>query len=149
MTSKKNQRLYEEEDIVLLTAGDMLETARTVRRRLKEIGYSCSLLAVSCKEEADRETICGLAEDHRLLVTLEAGVKNGGLGEQVQNLVSGQGLLLSVLPIFVPDEYAGCSLSKLPQEEAGVDPESVTKRVVEAYIAAGPRDSRIQKRKKD
>ncbi|MDE6960395.1 MAG: 1-deoxy-D-xylulose-5-phosphate synthase, partial [Lachnospiraceae bacterium] len=118
MVSKKSKLLYEEEDIVLLAKGEQSKTARAVRRRLKEIGYSCSLLEVGSKASVDQEMIRFLSEEHRLFVTMEA---EGSLGAQIQDVVSGQGLPGRVLVIAVPDAYAKDSLQTLPSEEADMD----------------------------
>ena len=115
MVSKKSKLLYEEEDIVLLAKGEQSKTARAVRRRLKEIGYSCSLLEVGSKASVDQEMIRFLSEEHRLFVTMEAEAE-GSLGAQIQDVVSGQGLPGRVLVIAEPDAYAKDSLQTLPSE---------------------------------
>lgn len=137
MVSKKSKLLYEEEDIVLLAKGEQSKTARAVRRRLKEIGYSCSLLEVGSKASVDQEMIRFLSEEHRLFVTMEAEAE-GSLGAQIQDVVSGQGLPGRVLVIAVPDAYAKDSLQTLPSEEADMDIESVTEQIIATYIVTRP-----------
>ena len=67
----KSELLYEEEDIAILAVGSMVKTAEQVRRRLKEIGYSCTLVNARFVKPVDTDMITELSKDHRLLVTME------------------------------------------------------------------------------
>ncbi len=130
----KSEVLYEEEDIALLAVGSMVKTAETVRRRLKEIGYSCSLVNARFVKPIDTDIIEQLAGEHRLLVTLEENVRCGGYGEKVQDYVEDHRLSVQVLNIALPDEYVEHGNVALLHEEVGIDPESVVKKVVTRYV---------------
>ena len=79
----KSEILYEEESIALIFAGHMASVAEKVRRKLKEIGYSCSLVNARFVKPVDTQMLEYLAQDHSLFVTLEENVLSGGFGEQV------------------------------------------------------------------
>ena len=130
----KSEVIYEEEDIALLAVGSMVKTAEEVRRKLKEIGYNCTLVNGRFIKPVDTEVLEELAKDHRLLVTMEENVRSGGYGEKVRDYAADRGLKVQVLQIAIPDEYVEHGNVSLLYEEVGIDPESVTKQIIEKYI---------------
>ena len=122
----KSEVIYEEEDIALLAVGSMVKTAEQVRRNLKGIGYSCTLVNGRFIKPVDTDILEELAKDHRLIVTMEENVRSGGFGERVQDYI--------VLEITLPDEYVEHGNVSLLYEEVGIDADSVTKRIIEKYI---------------
>ncbi len=133
----KSELLYEEEDIAILAVGSMVKTAEQVRRRLKEIGYSCTLVNARFVKPVDTDIITELSKDHRLLVTMEENVQSGGYGEKVQDWIVQKKLQTAVLNISIPDEYVEHGNVDILYEEVGIDAESVTKRIIEKYIVQG------------
>ncbi len=131
----KSEVLYEEEDIALLAVGSMVKTAVEVRRLLKETGYSCTLVNARFVKPIDTEVLKMLSADHRLFVTLEENVLSGGYGEKVRDYVQERIPGAEVLSIALPDAYVEHGSVELLYEDAGIDAESVYKRVVERYIA--------------
>jgi len=73
--------IYEEEDIALLAVGNMVKIAEQVRKNLKEIGYSCTLVNARFVKPIDTEVLDMLSADHKLLVTMEENVRSSGVGE--------------------------------------------------------------------
>lgn len=130
----KGELLYEEEDIAILAVGSMVKTAEKVRRALKEVGYSCTLVNARFVKPIDTALVRELCREHKLLVTMEENVRSGGFGEKVQGYVMDQNLSVKVLTITIPDEYVEHGNVDLLYEEVGIDAESVTKRVIEQYI---------------
>ncbi len=130
----KSEWIYEEEDIALLAVGSMVKTAEQVRRNLKAIGYSCSLVNARFVKPIDTEVIRELSREHRLLVTMEENVRSGGYGEKVLDYAVLQRLPVQVLNIAIPDEYVEHGNVEILYEETGIDAGSVTKRVIERYI---------------
>ena len=130
----KSEVIYEEEDIALLAVGSMVKTAEQVRRNLKEIGYSCTLVNGRFIKPVDTDILEELAKDHRLIVTMEENVRSGGFGERVQDYIVDRELPVHVLEITLPDEYVEHGNVSLLYEEVGIDADSVTKRIIEKYI---------------
>ncbi len=130
----KSEMIYEEEDIAILAVGSMVKTAEAVRRKLKQTGYSCTLVNGRFIKPIDTEVIGELAKEHRLLVTMEENVRSGGYGEKVRDYAQEQELPVKVLNIAVPDEYVEHGNVAFLYEEVGIDAESVTKRIIERYV---------------
>ncbi len=130
----KSEVIYEEEDIALLAVGNMVKIAEQVRKNLKEIGYSCTLVNARFVKPIDTEVLDMLFADHKLLVTMEENVRSGGYGERVMDYVVEQELPVKLLNISLPDEYVEHGNVALLYEEVGIDAQTVTKRIIEKYI---------------
>ena len=130
----KSEVIYEEEDIALLAVGNMVKIAEQVRKNLKEIGYSCTLVNARFVKPIDTEVLDMLSSDHKLLVTMEENVRSGGYGEKVREYVVEQELPVKLLNISLPDEYVEHGNVALLYEEVGIDAQTVTKRIIEKYI---------------
>ena len=57
MVYGKSEVSDEEEDIAILGVGSMVETAEEVRKNLKEIGYSCTLVNGRFIKPIDTEAV--------------------------------------------------------------------------------------------
>ena len=130
----KSEVIYEEEDIALLAVGNMVKIAEQVRKNLKEIGYTCTLVNARFVKPIDTEVLDMLSADHKLLVTMEENVRSGGYGEKVMDYVVEQELPVKLLNISLPDEYVEHGNVALLYEEVGIDAQTVTKRIIEKYI---------------
>ena len=130
----KSEVLYEEEDIAVIFVGHMAELADSVRRSLKETGYSCSLINARFVKPLDTELLEELAKDHFLFVTIEENVLTGGFGEQVMDYVSRAALDVYVRNIGIPDEYVEHGNVEVLRKETGLDRETVVKQIVTDYL---------------
>lgn len=129
----RSEILYEEEDIALLAVGSMVKTAVTVRRALKDMGYSCSLVNARFVKPIDEEMVREMAQSHKLLVTMEENVESGGFGEKVRECLDELQTSCRLLSIAIPDEYVEHGNVSLLYQEVGIDADSVIKRIVTAY----------------
>jgi 1-deoxy-D-xylulose-5-phosphate synthase len=130
----KSETIYDESDIALLAVGSMVKTAKEVREELKEIGYNCSLVNARFVKPIDEDNILELVGEHKLIVTLEENVKNGGYGEKVLQFISEYGIKINILIIAIPDEYVEHGNVEILKKEVGIDKESIIKRIISAYV---------------
>ena len=130
----KSEVLYEEKDIAVIFVGHMAELADSVRRSLKEAGYSCSLINARFVKPLDTELLDELAKTHSLFVTIEENVLTGGFGEQVMDYVSRAALDVHVRNIGIPDEYVEHGNVEVLRKETGLDRETVVKQIVTDYL---------------
>ena len=129
----KAEMLYEEEGIALLAVGSMVKSAEAARLRLKERGLSCTLVNARFVKPVDEEMIERLARGHRLIVTLEENVASGGFGERVRTFADEKELPAQILSVTIPDEYVEHGNVELLKKEIGIDEDTVTKRIREAW----------------
>lgn len=71
------------EGVAILAVGDFLEQGRQAAAKLKEKGIHATVAAVRCVSEPDEAALAELAKTHKVAVTLEDGVLDGGFGEKV------------------------------------------------------------------
>ena len=133
ITYGKAEVIYEEEDIALFAIGSMVKTAEAVRRDLKDRGFSCSLINARFCKPIDEECIKELSSRHKLIVTMEENVRTGGFGEKVLNYCTDYELPSRVISISLPDDYIEHGNVELLKKEAGIDPETIVKRIVTEY----------------
>lgn len=71
-------------DVAVLALGDFFELGERVANRLAaEYGIEATLVNPRFATELDREFLDGLTAEHRVVVTLEDGILDGGWGERV------------------------------------------------------------------
>lgn len=131
----KSESIYEESDIAIISVGHMFESAVKTRKMLKEKGYNCSLINARFIKPIDEAMIEEVAKNHRLIVTIEENVANGGFGESVLSCVSRKALDTEVYRISLPDDYIEHGNVDALREEVMMNPEAMAKRIIAAYIA--------------
>ena len=131
----KSEPLFAEKDILLLAVGSMVKVALTVREKLKEKGYACSLTNVRFVKPIDEEMLREACGAHKLIVTLEENVASGGFGEKVRAFVDSLEVETRVLGIAIPDEYVEHGNVELLKQETGIDAVTVEEKVIAAYQA--------------
>ncbi len=129
----ESEVLYEEEDIALVAVGSMVKTAKEVRERLKEAGYSCTLVNARFVKPLDQELLLSLPAKHRLIVTMEENVASGGFGEHVVQLLNQSDSKSRILNIALPDEYVEHGNVDILRKETGIDADSVVSKVTAEY----------------
>ncbi len=129
----KSEVLYEEEDIALVAVGSMVKTAKEVRERLKEAGYSCTLVNARFVKPLDQELLLSLPAKHRLIVTMEENVASGGFGEHVVQLLNQSDSRHRILNIALPDEYVEHGNVDILRKETGIDADSIVNKVTAEY----------------
>ncbi|HJC74429.1 MAG TPA: 1-deoxy-D-xylulose-5-phosphate synthase [Candidatus Mediterraneibacter faecavium] len=130
----KSEILYEEENIAVIFVGHMAELADRVRRKLKDTGYSCSLVNARFVKPFDKEMLEHLSKDHCLFVTIEENVLTGGFGEQVMDYVSSAKLDVHVRNIGISDDYVEHGNVEILRKEVGLDCDTIVKQAISDYL---------------
>ena len=129
----KCEWIYRESEIALFALGSMVKTAEEAYGMIKEAGYSCSLINARFAKPLDEDALREAARSHRLIVTLEENVVNGGFGEHITRFYNAQGGAVTVLIIAIPDAYVEHGNVDILRSELGIDAKSVAERTKEAY----------------
>ena len=130
----KSEILYEEEDIAVIFVGHMAELADRVRKKIKETGYSCSLVNARFVKPLDKDMLEQFAKDHSLFVTIEENVITGGFGEQVMDYVSSAKLDVHVRNIGISDDYVEHGNVEILRKEVGLDCDTIVKQAISDYL---------------
>ena len=71
-------------DIAIIGLGDFYHLGKKVKEKLKsEIGVNATLINTRFISGIDKKLLYELLEEHKLVITLEDGVINGGFGEKI------------------------------------------------------------------
>lgn len=128
----KSEMLFEESGIALFAYGSMVKTAVDVREMLHDQGMKCTIVNARFAKPFDEEAIIHLSQTHRLLVTMEENVKNGGLGEQITQFMCEQSITTKILTIAIPDMYVEHGNVEILKKEVGIDAQTVYERILSA-----------------
>lgn len=96
----KAQVRREGSDVAILCFGTLLHEAALAAEKLQ-----ATLVNMRFVKPLDQELILQLAQNHRLLVTLEENTVQGGAGSAVNELLLQQGVPVSVLNLGLPDQF--------------------------------------------
>lgn len=111
-------------DIIIISLSDMLETAQKVSHMLREKGYASSLVNARFIKPLDEEMLQKMLSCH-LVVVIEDGVLEGGLGQQIAAFLAQYGMT-KVKCFALPEEPLEHGKVELLLQEAGMDPETIT-----------------------
>lgn len=125
----KGEMLYEENGIALLAVGSMVSTGEHVREKLKEEGYECSLANGRFIKPFDRELVDRLAGKHRLIVTMEENVLQGGYGLTVGAYIHEHYPEVKVFHVALPDAYVEHGNVSILRRGLGIDSDSIIERM--------------------
>lgn len=127
----KGEILVQGEEIALLAVGSMVSTAQHVREKLLTDGYNCTLVNGRFIKPIDEGLIDEMAHTHRLIVTMEENVLQGGYGLQVSAYVHEHYPEVRVLNIALPDAYVEHGNVSVLREMLGIDSDSIIRRMKE------------------
>ncbi len=122
--------LYRESGIALLAIGSMVETAVSVREKLKEQGISVSLVNMRFLKPLDGGLLKELAEDHGCYVTLEENTASGGLGQAVGSFLHKEGLPTALLSFSLPDAFIEHGSTQELKEAYGLSADRIAETVL-------------------
>ncbi len=130
----KGEVLYDEQGIALLAVGSMVKTAVEVRARLRDLGYSCSLVNARFVKPLDEKLLGRIAREHSLLVTMEENVRSGGFGDRVLEYLNDIQAGIPVINVALPDDYVEHGNVEVLKTETCVDADSIVKRILAVYV---------------
>ena len=138
----KAEMLYEEKDIALFALGSMVSTGEHVREKLKDKGYSCTLVNARFVKPFDTAMIDRLCQKHKLIVTMEENVLRGGMGMCITKYIHDNYPGIRVIQISLPDAYVEHGNVTALREMLGIDSDSVLRQVMPVLPECGIQNTR-------
>lgn len=129
----KGEMLYEEGEIAIFAVGSMVSTGEHVRNKLKERGHACSLANARFVKPLDYSLLDRLCEKHRMIITMEENVLNGGMGLPAADYIREKHPEIKVCHIALPDAYVEHGNVSVLREHLGIDSDSILKMLEERY----------------
>ena len=138
----KAEMLYEEKDIALFALGSMVSTGEHVREKLKNKGYSCTLVNARFVKPFDTAMIDQLCQTHKLIVTMEENVLCGGMGMCITKYIHDNDPKMRVIQVALPDAYVEHGNVTALREMLGIDSDSVIRQILPVVESCGIQNTR-------
>ena len=101
----KSEILYRGKDTAILSVGSMTEVCEQVYKEMKNRGEEPTFVNARFVKPLDTELLDELAKDHKLFVSVEENVKNGGFGEHVAAYMEACHPEVRVLPLAIWNRF--------------------------------------------
>lgn len=118
-------------EVCILSAGHMLKTATEVEGLLQKEGIQPTIVNLRTLQPPDKETISLLAGQHGLVVTLEDGIRRGGVGEAIAAMLTETEVLVKAHENGVVPQGACDLLYRF----CGLDAQSIADEIAEKIRA--------------
>ncbi len=113
-------------EVALLAFGSMLAPALEAAEKL-----NATVVNMRFVKPLDEELVLRLAGNHRLLVTIEENVIQGGAGSAVNELLAEAGHTVQLLNLGLPDRFLDQASSREQLRECGLDTDGILHAVRE------------------
>jgi len=97
--------LMDGEDVTIIATGEPTERACLAAKQLKSEGISCRVISMHTVKPLDVYTLLDVAQNTKVLITVEEHSVYGGLGEACAAILMERGIRLPFKIIGIPDEY--------------------------------------------
>jgi 1-deoxy-D-xylulose-5-phosphate synthase len=117
------------QDVLLVGIGPMAHTAVDVAERLRAQGIGATVVDPRWVIPV-QPSIVELAASHRLVITIEDGIRVGGVGTRVRQVLREAGVDTAVDELGVPDAFIDHATRDQIMEDAGLLPAKIAQDVV-------------------
>ena len=130
-------------DVLICAIGEPVYDAVLAAKELSEKhGLQVSVLNLRFAKPLDNEKILQFAENFRVVVTVEEGVKMGGVGSAILELLAENHVLKPVKILGVPDLFIEQASQKKQRELCGIDKNSIVEESLNLFEATNTTSKR-------
>ena len=122
-------------DVLIVTVGSMAEIGLEVAVRLADQGIGATVIDPRWVVPVAKSVI-HLAAEHRLVVTIEDGIRVGGIGTRIRQELRAAGVDTALTELGVPDEFLEHGSRAQILEEAGLTSQQIARDVVEQVLGS-------------
>ena len=116
-------------DVLIVAVGPMVHMAMEVRERLSAQGIGATVVDPRWVVPV-APSIIDLARDHRIVVSIEDGIRVGGVGTRIRQELRAAGVDTAVDEIGLPDEFLDHASRGEILEEAGLSSQHIARNLV-------------------
>ncbi len=129
--------LYESsaKDVLILTVGAMAETGIQVAKMLSDQGIGSTVVDPRWVIPVPK-SIVKMAADHRLVVTIEDGIRVGGIGTRVRQDLRAAQIDTALSEIGLPDEFLEHASRNEILERVGLTAQSISREIVAQVLGS-------------
>lgn len=119
-----------EGDVLFVTVGPMCRIALDAAELLAQEGITATVLDPRWVVPV-AESVVEYAQAHRLVISIEDGIRVGGIGTRIRQAMRDRGVDTGVSELGIPDEFLSHGTREELLEHAGLTAESVAASVIE------------------
>jgi len=127
----KGERLTDGKDVAVLTIGPVADDAAEAVAKAREAGIDAAHYDMIFLKPLDEELLKEVAEKNCPIITVEDGVRNGGMGSAVEDWLQDNGYQRTVVRMGIPDKFVPQGSPAQLQQMCGFDSESIFKAINE------------------
>ena len=127
----KSEVIYEGQDIVILSVGNVMEECEKAVQILREKGYVPGLVNVRFIRPMDEDLLRELAKKYSLIVTVEENQLIGGYGQMVSAFLHRNGCENRLLSLGIADYFVRHASVAEQRKEAGIDADSIVNSIID------------------
>lgn len=127
----KAEVIQKGKEVAILAIGTTVETALETAKKLEIRGIHATIVNMRFVKPIDEQLLIELSDEHKLFITIEENVKNGGFGEKVLEAVSENNLDIRVYIAAVDDIFVSHGTAVQQRKNTGIDAESVAAKILE------------------
>jgi 1-deoxy-D-xylulose-5-phosphate synthase len=116
-------------DVLIVAVGPMVHMAMEVRERLSAQGIGATVVDPRWVIPV-APSIIDLARDHRIVVSIEDGIRVGGIGTRIRQELRAAGVDTAVDEIGLPDEFLDHASRGEILDEAGLSSQHIARNLV-------------------
>lgn len=122
-------------DVLIVTVGPMAGIGLDVAERLAAQGIGATVVDPRWVVPVPR-SIMDLAAEHRLVVTIEDGVRVGGIGTRIRQDLRAANVDTAVNELGLPDQFLGHGSREYILEQVGLTPQAIARDVVAQVLGS-------------
>lgn len=126
----KGIKKREGKDVLIIANGTMVAQSLKVAAELVEKGIECAVINMHTVKPLDTRIIEENLDGKKLVVTVEEGQLNGGLGSAVADYVSSMGGAPKLLRIGINDIFPHAGSYQYLLEQCGLDVETIKNEII-------------------
>lgn len=119
----------DDEDVLIVAIGSFAEMAVEIAQRLRERGIGTTVIDPRWAVPV-QPSVVSLAARHRLVITIEDGIRVGGIGTRVRQVLREAGIDTGVDELGVPDQFLQHASREQILEDAGLTVDKITADIV-------------------
>lgn len=121
----KGRKLYDGNEIAVLSIGTAGVAARQAVERARKTGVKAALYDMIFVKPIDEEILHEVAQKYKRIITVEDGCITGGFGSAVLEFMSDNGYTPHIKRIGIPDKFIAQGTVKELHQLCGIDEENI------------------------
>lgn len=126
---------HERKDVLIVTVGPMARTGLEVAERLAAQGIGATVVDPRWVVPVPR-SVLDLAAEHRILISIEDGIRVGGIGTRIRQDLREAGIDTAVTELGLPDEFLDHADRAQILERVGLTPQRIARDVVAQVLGS-------------